>query len=117
MSWLISWFVLAIGVWVTALVLPGFKLRPGIGNAVMVAALFGVLNATIGALMYFMAGIVTLSLAWWLFATLTKAVISGVVLIIVDKMSDALEIESLPWAFIAGLMMNIIGAVGVRLLT
>ena len=52
MGLLVSWLILAASVWVTSKVVPGFELREGFGNALMIAGLFGVLNATLGFVLF-----------------------------------------------------------------
>src|SRR5882672_12234819 len=48
---LLSWLILSFAVWLTARILPGFRLA-GFGDAVVVAAIFGLLNLFIGWLLF-----------------------------------------------------------------
>ena len=111
MGLLVSWLILSCSVWVTAKVVPGFELEEGFGNAVVIAALFGVLNATLGFVLFHMIGIGTLFIGY-LLAFVTRAFVSAIVLTIVDKMSDRLKIESFPIAIASGIAISIGGAVG-----
>jgi putative membrane protein len=107
---IITWLVLSLAVWVTSLVVPGFKVR-GFGGAVAVAAIFGVLNWLIGWLLFVVIGLGTLGLGF-LLAFLTRWVVNAILLEITDALSDKLEIKSFGWALIAALVMSLAGTVG-----
>jgi steroid 5-alpha reductase family enzyme len=47
MSLLISWLILSISVWIAASIVPGVQVK-GFGGAIVVAAIFGILNWAIG---------------------------------------------------------------------
>lgn len=108
---LISWLILSCSVWLTSKVVPGFELEEGFGNAVLIAAMFGVLNATLGFVLFHLIGITTLFIGYIL-AFVTRAIVSAIVLTIVDKMSDKLKIESFPVAIASGIAISIGGAIG-----
>src|SRR5690606_18571137 len=76
MSVLISWLVLSVAVWITAAVLPGFHIK-SIGSAVLVAAIFGVLNFLLGWLLFAVFAIATLGIAW-LLAFITRWIINAI---------------------------------------
>jgi len=106
----ITWLVLSLAVWVTSLVVPGFKVR-GFGGALAVAAIFGVLNWLIGWLLFVVIGLGTLGLGF-LLAFLTRWIVNAILLEITDALSDKLEIRSFGWALIAALVMSLVGTVG-----
>jgi putative membrane protein len=110
MSLLLSWLVLSFAVWITAVVLPGFHIR-STGSAIVVAALFGVLNFLLGWLFFVVFAIATLGIAL-LFAFITRWIINAIVLKIVDVFSDHLTIDSFGWALGGALMMSVIGTLG-----
>ncbi|MBN1239857.1 MAG: phage holin family protein, partial [Gammaproteobacteria bacterium] len=56
---ILSWLILSVAVWITAAVLPGFHVK-SIGSAVLVAAIFGVLNFLLGWLLFAVFAIATL---------------------------------------------------------
>ncbi len=115
MGTLISWLILSLAVWLTALILPGFRLKEGVTNAVVIAALFGVLNATLGFVLFHMIGIGTLFIGY-LLAFATRTLVSAVVLTVVDAMSDRLKIDGFGWALAASICMSLIGTAGEALL-
>lgn len=109
MSVLISWFVLAFAVWLTAVILPGVKIK-GFGSAILVAALFGVLNFFLGWLFFTVFAIATLGIAL-LLAFLTRWIVNAILLKMVDAMTDRIQIDGVRWALIAALVMSCIGSV------
>lgn len=114
MSLLLSWLVLSFAVWLTAVLLPGFHVKSFI-SAVIVAAVFGVLNFLIGWLLFALLTVVTLGLAW-LLAFITRWIIDAILLIVTDRLTDHLKIDSVGWALGGALMMSVIGTLGEWLL-
>lgn len=93
---LVSWLVLSLVVLATAALLPGFRVR-GFSGALVVAALFGVLNVLIGWLLFVAIGIGTLGIGFVL-AFITRWVVNAILLKIVDAMTDRLKIDGFRWA-------------------
>lgn len=110
MSLILSWLILSLAVWVTAVVLPGFHVKSP-GSAILVAALFGVLNFLLGWLFFAVLTIATLGLAW-LFAFITRWIINAIILKITDALTDRLTIDSFAWALGGALMMSALGTIG-----
>jgi putative membrane protein len=110
MSLVLSWLILSLAVWVTAVVLPGFHVK-SFGSAILVAALFGVLNFFLGWLFFAIFTIATLGLAW-LLAFITRWIINAIILKITDALTDHLTIDSFAWALGGALMMSAIGTLG-----
>lgn len=111
MNWLISWLIQSLAFWLTAAVLPGFELRGGVLAAVRVAALFGVLQFLLGGLIYFGIGVGTLGIGF-LLAFLTRWLVGAILLKLVDAFSQSLTIVSFGRAFLASMLMSLIGTVG-----
>jgi putative membrane protein len=110
MSLLLSWLVLSLAVWITAVVLPGFHVK-GFGSALVVAAIFGLLNFFLGWLLFTFFTIVTLGIAW-LLAFLTRWIINALLLKLTDSLTDRLTIDGFRWALAGALMMSAIGTLG-----
>ncbi len=108
--WLISWLILSVSVYIAAAVIPGIKLK-GFAGAILVSALFGILQFFLGKLLFVTLGIATLGLGF-LFAFLTRWVVSTLLLKLTDLMSDSLEIKGLAPAFWAAGLMSLLGSVG-----
>lgn len=114
--WLLSWLIQSAAVWVTAVVLPGFELRPGFWPAVRVAAVIGILNFLLGKLLFIVLGISTLGLGF-LFAFLTRWVVAAILLKLAAALSSSLRIVSFTRALLGALIISVVGTLLERLLT
>ena len=110
MELLLSWLILSFAVWLTAEVLPGFHVK-SFGSAVLVAAIFGVLNFLLGWLLFALFTVATLGIAW-LLAFITRWIINAILLALTDRLTDHLKIDSFGWALGGALMMSAIGTLG-----
>ena len=107
MRTLLSWLVLSISVWVTAAILPGFRVN-GFWGAVKAAAIFGVLNWLLGWFIFAVLGIATLGIGF-LLAFLTRWVVMAILLKFVDVLSSNFKIDSFGTAIVGALLMSGIG--------
>jgi putative membrane protein len=114
MGLLLSWLILSFAVWLTAVILPGFHVR-SFGSAIVIAALFGVLNFFLGWIFFAVFTVATLGLAW-LFAFLTRWIINAILLKLTDALTDRLTIDGFGWALAGALMMSALGTLGEWLL-
>jgi putative membrane protein len=103
----LSWLILSLAVWLTAVILPGVHLK-GPRSALLVAAIFGVLNFFLGWLFFAVFAIATLGLAW-VFAFFTRLLINAILLVLTDKLTDHLKIDGFAWALAGAVMMSAIG--------
>jgi len=110
MGILLSWLILSLAVWATAMLLPGFHVKSA-GSALIVAAVFGILNFFLGWLFFAVFTIATLGLAW-LFAFITRWIINAILLKITDAVTDHLTIDSFGWALGGAFMIAVIGTLG-----
>ncbi len=110
MELILSWLILSAAVWLTAAILPGFHVK-SFGSAVLVAAIFGVLNFLLGWLLFAVLTVVTLGIAW-LLAFITRWIINSILLVLTDKLTDHLRIDGFGWALGGALMMSVLGTVG-----
>lgn len=110
MSLLISWLILSFAFWITAAILPGFHVK-NFGSAILVSAIFGILNFLLGWLFFAVFTVFTLGLAW-LLAFITRWIITAILLKITDRLTDRLTIDSFGWALGGALMMSAIGTLG-----
>jgi putative membrane protein len=114
MNVLLEWLVLSLAVWITSAVLPGFRVKNFV-SAIWVAALFGIINFLVGWFFFAVFTVFTLGIAY-LLAFITRWIIDAIVLKIVDKMSDSLDIDGFRWALGGALMMSLLGTLGEWLL-
>lgn len=109
MGLLLSWLILSLAVWVTAAVLPGFRIKD-FKSAIIVAAIFGLLNFFLGWLLFAIFTVVTLGLAW-LLAFITQWIINALLLQLTDRLTDHLKIDGFKWALGGALVISIVAAV------
>ena len=110
MHLLISWLGLALGLWVTALLVPGFRLN-GFRGALVVAAVFGVLHWAIGWLLFVVIGFSTLFIGF-VFAFVTWWIVSAIVLKLTDALTDSLSIDRFSTALVASAVLSLVSLVG-----
>lgn len=110
MNILLSWLILSFAVWVTGAVLPGFRVT-SFKSALIVAAVFGLLNLLLGWLLFAVFTVATLGLAW-LLAFITRWIINAILLMLTDKLTDHIKIDSFGWALGGALMMSAVGTLG-----
>jgi putative membrane protein len=106
---IVSWLVLSLAVWVAALILPGFRVR-GFTGALVVGALFGLLNWFLGWLLFVLIGLGTLGLGF-LLAFITRWIVDAIVLKLTDSLSSRLEIRGFRWALAGALVMSAVGTI------
>ena len=107
MRMLLSWLIFSISVWVTAGILPGFRVN-GFGGAVRVAAIFGILNWLLGWLIFVALGIATLGIGF-LLAFLTRWIVMALLLKLTDALSSSFKIDSFGTAVVGALLISGIG--------
>ena len=110
MSLILSWLILSLAVWLTAMLLPGFHVK-SFGSALIVAAIFGVLNFLLGWLFFTVFTIATLGLAW-LLAFITRWIINAILLKLTDALTDAIKIDDFKTALVGALLISLFGTVG-----
>ncbi len=114
MNLLLSWLVQSLAVWAASQIVPGVSV-PSFSAAIIVAAILGLINFLLGALIFNVLAIGTLGLGY-LLAFVTRWVTSAILLKIVAAMTDKLQLSGFSAAMIAALVIAIIGAAGDRLL-
>ncbi|MFO0685295.1 MAG: phage holin family protein [Sandaracinus sp.] len=106
MGILVSWLILTFSFVVASKLIDGFQLKGGLGNQLMVAALFAILELVLGHALFVAIGIGTLGLGF-LFAFVTRLFVGAILLKFTDALTDKLKVKSLGTAFVASLVMSI----------
>jgi putative membrane protein len=104
---LLSWLVLSISVWVTASILPGFRVN-GFRGAIKAAAIFGVLNWLLGWLIFVALGVATLGIGF-LLAFITRWIVMALLLKFTDALSSSFKVDSFGIAIVGALLISGIG--------
>jgi putative membrane protein len=103
---LFAWIVLSVAVWLTAAILPGFKVT-GFWGAVKAAAVFGTLNWLLGWFFFVVLSIVTLGIGY-LLAFITHWIVMAIILKLADKLSSSIKIDTFGTALLGALIMTVI---------
>jgi putative membrane protein len=109
----LRWLILALSFLITAKIVPGVRLA-GFWDAIVVAAIFGVLNFFLGWLLFVVLGIATLGIGF-LVSFLLRWVVNAILLKITDTFTSRLDVRSFGTALVAALVMSLLGKAGLYL--
>jgi putative membrane protein len=109
----LQWAVLSFSFWLTSKIVPGFRIA-GLWDAVVVAAIFGVVNFLLGKVLFYGIGIFTLGIGL-LLSFLTHWFVNAVLLKLTDALTRRLEVRGFGTALLAALVMSLLGKVGIYL--
>lgn len=107
MNFLLAWLILAVGVFIAAKILPGVQV-PSFWDAVVVAAVFGVLNFLLGWLIFVVIGVVTLGIGF-LLAFITRLIVNAILLKVTDGVTNRITIVGFGNAVLAALIISGVG--------
>lgn len=106
-NFFIRLIVNALALAVTAYVLPGIDINDNVGTLLVVALVFGIVNALIKPFVTFLSLpliVVTLGLFY--------LVVNGLMLLITDALVGAnFQVDGIGWAILGGLVMGIVGSI------
>src|ERR1044072_7287807 len=100
---LVSWVVLAVAIGLVAGLLPGVHINGGALTLLWVAALYAVVDVTLGTILAILtAPIVLITLG------LFTIVINAAMFSLIDFFSDSLDIDGFWWALLAALCVSVL---------
>ena len=103
MALVLRWAILAGAFWVTTLIVDGIQIEPGAWNYFWVAALFGIINTVLGSILKLLTlPAVILSFGLFIF------VINAAMLMLTDRWSDTVTIDSFTSALLGSLIISVI---------
>jgi putative membrane protein len=106
----LRWAILAGAFWVTTLIVDGIQIRQGAWNYFWVAALFGLINTVIGSILkLFTLPAVILTFGLFVF------VINAAMLMLTDRWSDVITIDSFTSALLGSLLISIFAGIANKL--
>jgi putative membrane protein len=114
MSILWSVVILSCSVWIAAEILPGIKVK-SFWDAVVVSIIFGIANFFFGWLLFTIIGIATIGLGF-IFSFLARIIVSSILLMLTDALTDRLEVKSFGWAFACAALIAVLSTLMERLL-
>jgi putative membrane protein len=107
---LISWLILTLGVLAAAKLVPGVHV-PNFQDALIAAAVFGILEVLLARLLFVIFGVVTLGIGF-LFFFITFWIINALLLKLTDALTERITIHGFGSALLAALVISIVGALG-----
>ncbi|MFZ8871571.1 MAG: phage holin family protein [Candidatus Nanopelagicaceae bacterium] len=106
MSIVLRWAILAGAFWVTTLIVDGIQIKDGAWNYFWVAALFGLINTFIGSVLkLFTLPAVILTFGLFVF------VINAAMLMLTDRWSDVITIDSFTSALVGSFLISIFSGI------
>lgn len=108
MGLLSSWLTASLGLWLTALLVPGFEVK-GVKGALVVGAVFGLLHYAIGWFLFVVIGLGTLFLGF-VFAFITWWIVSAILLKVTDALTESLKIDGFRTALVASAVLSVLSA-------
>lgn len=102
---LLGWLVLAAAIGLVAALLPGFHIDGGFFTLLWIAALYALVNVTLGTILTLLtAPLVLLTLG------LFTLVINAAMFSLIDFLSDSLEIDGFWWSLLAAVCVTVFTA-------
>mgnify|MGYP003334592233 len=103
MRLLVRWAVLALSFWITTFIVTGIHIEHGVWNYFWVAALFGVINTVLGSVLKLLTlPAVILSFGLFIF------VINAAMLMLTDRWSATVHIDSFGSALLGSLIISLL---------
>jgi putative membrane protein len=103
---LAGWLLIALAFFVTTLVVPGIHVAGGVGGYLLVAGVFGLVNAILGPILRF-ASLPLRILTLGLFSL----VVNAILLLVVSKVVPELTLDGFLTAVVAALVLAIVSMV------
>ena len=107
MDFLLAWFILALGVFAASRMIAGVQV-PGFWDAIVVAAIYGVLNFFLGWLLYVVLGFATLGIGF-LLGFITRLVVNAILLKFTSGITNRMIIKGFGNAVLAALVISGVG--------
>ena len=105
-SLLVRWAILSAAIWLSARVLEGVVVDGGITTYLLIALVFGLINATLGSL----AKLLTFPFTILTFG-LWNLVVNATMLLITDNLNDSLTIDSIWWGIAMSVIITVVNAI------
>ena len=103
MRLLVRWAVLALSFWITTFIVTGIHIEHGVWNYFWVAALFGIINTVLGSVLKLLTlPAVILSFGLFIF------VINAAMLMLTDRWSSTVHIDSFGSALLGSLIISLL---------
>ncbi|MFL6141451.1 MAG: phage holin family protein [Labedaea sp.] len=103
---LLLWVLLAVAIGLVSALLPGVHIHGGLLSLLWIAALFAIVNVTLGTLLR----LLTLPLLLLTLGLFTLVINAGM-LWLTDRWSDSLEVENFWWDLLAAVCITVVSGI------
>jgi putative membrane protein len=114
MRWILTWLIMSAAVWITSRSPHGLS-NQGFAECIHRCGDLRVAELPIGLALFAVFTIATLGVAW-LLAFITRWIINALLLMVTDKLTDHLKIDSFGWALGAAFLISVLSTIGQFLL-
>ncbi len=112
MSLIAHWLFAAAGFLLASrLFEPSFRVVGGFGSALVVAAVFGIVNVLVGWLVFALLGVMTLGVGF-LLGFVTRLVTSALMLLLTAHLTHRLEVRGFATALMAAAVIGLSSSIG-----
>ncbi|MET0827727.1 MAG: phage holin family protein [Acidimicrobiales bacterium] len=99
---LVNWLIMIAAVWIATAVVPGIVVNGGLGTYLAISLLFGLVNAVLGPVLYWLAGSQS-----WLRLGGSAVIVNGILFAVTAGLSPNLDIGGLGGAVLGALVVAI----------
>jgi membrane protein len=99
---LVNWLIMMAAVWIATAVVPGINVTGGLGTYLAISLLFGLVNAVLGPVLYWLAGSQS-----WLRLGGSAVIVNGLLFAVTAGLSPNLDIGGLGGAVLGALVVAI----------
>ena len=99
---LVNWLIMIAAVWIATAVVPGIHVNGGLGTYLAISLLFGLVNAVLGPVLYWLAGSQS-----WLRLGGSALIVNGILFAVTAGLSPNLDIGGLGGAVLGSLVVAV----------
>ena len=99
---LVNWLIMIAAVWIATAVVPGIHVNGGLGTYLAISLLFGLVNAVLGPVLYWLAGSQS-----WLRLGGSALIVNGILFAVTAGLSPNLDIGGLGGAVLGALVVAV----------
>ena len=101
---LVNWLIMMAAVWIATAVVPGIDVTGGLGTYLAISLLFGLVNAVLGPVLYWLAGSQS-----WLRLGGSAVIVNGILFAATAGLSPNLDIGGIGTAVLGALVVAVAG--------
>lgn len=110
LTFIINWIILSLAFAGVSYLMPSITVRDT-KSTLIVSAIYAVLSAIVGKILFLLFGIGTLGLAW-LLGFITWWIIGALMLLLTDKLTSRFSVKNFKTALIGSALITLLNALG-----